>query len=50
MIWGLILFPLLIIWVAVDFKMGAEVLVSLLAYMGGVKFLLTKDADCPGSK
>lgn len=48
MLWGLILFPLLIIWVTVKFTMGAGVLISLLAYMGCVKFLLTKDADCPG--
>jgi len=47
MIWGLVTFPLLILWVAVQFKMGAEVILGLLTYMGGVKFLLTKDAGCP---
>lgn len=43
-LWGLTLFPLLIVFVTVKYSLGSPVILALLTYMGGVKYILAKDA------
>ena len=49
MIWGLVVFPLLIVFVTVQFHLGSSVIIALLTYMGLIKYILAKDSADSGA-
>ncbi len=51
MAWGAVVFPLIIIGCTVSFNWNSAIIIpSLLTFMGGIKWLLQRDSDCPDNK